>query len=265
MLARECARRQRAWGIRNPGFLAWGSTLAAALRRHRPHRRRRSTPATSRPTSRARFGVAREHGMALLALGGITGDAETLRAAVDVLRRLPGAARATPARSPRAGRPRAAARGAGARRALRRDRAGRAAPATRSSRPARRPRRAAAHRRRRADRRPGARRAARRRRARQPRDRRAAVRDREDGRGPPRRRLPQARDRLAQPARRGARMKGSDPSTFVLALQLASQCLGVSPLRSTSRASRSSHVSRRTTTRAAPSRAKTTGMRRVPL
>ena len=30
-LARECRRRQRAWGISNPGFLAWGSTLAAAL------------------------------------------------------------------------------------------------------------------------------------------------------------------------------------------------------------------------------------------
>ena len=36
-LARECARRQRAWGIRNPGFVAYGSTLAARAGRHRPH------------------------------------------------------------------------------------------------------------------------------------------------------------------------------------------------------------------------------------
>ena len=127
----------------------------------------------------------------------------TLRAAVDVLARLAGAARVRP-RAGRARRPRFAAR--------RRSSSPSAAARPRSPRTpatARRRRRAApprrAHRRRGADRRPGARRPARRGRARQPRDRRAAVRDREDRRGPPRRGLPQARDRLAQPARARAR------------------------------------------------------------
>src|SRR5205823_9418117 len=32
-LLRECSRRQRAWGIRNPGFLPWRSSLALALAR----------------------------------------------------------------------------------------------------------------------------------------------------------------------------------------------------------------------------------------
>ncbi len=83
-LARECARRQRAWGIRNPGFVAYGSTLAAALA---------ATGRTSEALDACdeqidlsrRFGVAREEGMALTALGTITGDAETLRVAVEVL------------------------------------------------------------------------------------------------------------------------------------------------------------------------------------
>ena len=83
-VARECARRQRSSGIRNPGVLAWGSTLATAL------------AATGR-TSEAldvcdeqiklagEFGAAREHGMGLLALGRITGEVETLESAVAVL------------------------------------------------------------------------------------------------------------------------------------------------------------------------------------
>ena len=52
-LLRECSRRQRAWGIRNPGFLNWRTSLALALARHRPRRPRRSTCATRRCTWRA--------------------------------------------------------------------------------------------------------------------------------------------------------------------------------------------------------------------
>jgi DNA-binding CsgD family transcriptional regulator len=84
VLARDCGRRQRAWGIRNPGFLAWGSTLAAAL--HATGRTEEALDACDEQADLARrFGVAREHGMALLALGRITGEPDTLRAAVDVL------------------------------------------------------------------------------------------------------------------------------------------------------------------------------------
>ena len=87
-LARECGRRQRAWGIRNPGFLPWGSTLAAAL--HATGRTTEALDVCDQQIDLARaFGVAREHGMGLLALGTITGDAGTLRAAVDVLRDSP--------------------------------------------------------------------------------------------------------------------------------------------------------------------------------
>ena len=88
-----------------PGFLAWRLDARRRARRDRPHRGGARRRATSRPTSRARFGVAREHGMALLALGRITGDAETLRAAAEVLGRLAGAARARP-RAGRASAPR---------------------------------------------------------------------------------------------------------------------------------------------------------------
>jgi DNA-binding CsgD family transcriptional regulator len=84
VLARECGRRQRAWGIRNPGFLAWRSTLAAAL--HATGRIEEALDVCDEQAELARrFGVAREHGMALLALARITGQPETLRAAVDVL------------------------------------------------------------------------------------------------------------------------------------------------------------------------------------
>jgi DNA-binding CsgD family transcriptional regulator len=84
LLARECGRRQRAWGIRNPGFLAWHSTLAAALAA--TGRTEEALDACDEQADLARrFGVAREHGMALLALGRITGDVDTLRAAVDAL------------------------------------------------------------------------------------------------------------------------------------------------------------------------------------
>jgi DNA-binding CsgD family transcriptional regulator len=84
VLARECARRQRAWGIRNPGFLAWGSTLAAALAA--TGRTEEALDSCDEQATRARrFGVPREHGMALLALGRITGEAATLREAVNVL------------------------------------------------------------------------------------------------------------------------------------------------------------------------------------
>jgi DNA-binding CsgD family transcriptional regulator len=88
VLARECGRRQRAWGIRNPGFLAWGSTLAAALAA--TGRAEEALDACDEQADLARrFGVPREHGMALLALGRITGDIDTLRAAVDVLAHSP--------------------------------------------------------------------------------------------------------------------------------------------------------------------------------
>jgi DNA-binding CsgD family transcriptional regulator len=83
-LARECGRRQRAWGIRNPGFLAWGSTLAAAA--FATGRVEEALDAADQQIDlAAEFGVAREHGMGLLAKGRITGDEGTLRAAADVL------------------------------------------------------------------------------------------------------------------------------------------------------------------------------------
>ena len=67
-LARECARRQRAWGFRNPGFVAFGSTLAAAA--HATGRTEEALDAADEQADWAeRFGVAREHGLALLALG----------------------------------------------------------------------------------------------------------------------------------------------------------------------------------------------------
>ncbi len=87
-LARECARRQRAWGIRNPGFVAYGSTLAAALAA--TGRTSEALDACDEQIDLARrFGAAREEGMALTALGRITGDPEPLRAAVTVLEHAP--------------------------------------------------------------------------------------------------------------------------------------------------------------------------------
>ena len=66
-LSRNCARRQRAWGIRNPGFLAWGSTLAAAA--YATGRTAEALDAADEQIEHAvAFGVAREHGMGLLAL-----------------------------------------------------------------------------------------------------------------------------------------------------------------------------------------------------
>jgi DNA-binding CsgD family transcriptional regulator len=84
-LARECARRQRAWGFRNPGFVAWGSTLALAA--HATGRTEEALDAVDEQADwAARFGVAREHGRALLARWRITGDTDTLERAVEVLR-----------------------------------------------------------------------------------------------------------------------------------------------------------------------------------
>ena len=83
-LARECARRQRAWGLRNPGFVAYGSTLAAAA--FATGRTEEALDAADEQADLAeRFGVAREHGMALLALSRITGDAATAARAAEVL------------------------------------------------------------------------------------------------------------------------------------------------------------------------------------
>lgn len=83
-LARETARRQRAWGIRNPGFVAWGSTLAAAA--HATGRDAEALDAADWQIDLATaFGIDREHGMALRALGRITGDRAALRRAAALL------------------------------------------------------------------------------------------------------------------------------------------------------------------------------------
>ncbi len=83
-LLRECSRRQRAWGIRNPGFLPWRSSLALALAR--TGRRAEALDLCDEEVDLARaFGVAREEGIALRALAEVTGDVEPLRAAVAVL------------------------------------------------------------------------------------------------------------------------------------------------------------------------------------
>ena len=83
-LARECARRQRAWGLRNPGFVAYGSTLAAAA--FATGRTAEALDAADEQADLAeRFGVAREHGMALLVLSRITGDDATAARAAEVL------------------------------------------------------------------------------------------------------------------------------------------------------------------------------------
>jgi DNA-binding CsgD family transcriptional regulator len=83
-LARECARRQRAWGFRDPGFVAWGSTLALAA--HATGRTEEALDAVDEQADWAeRFGVARELGLALHARARITGDRGELRRAVAVL------------------------------------------------------------------------------------------------------------------------------------------------------------------------------------
>ncbi|WP_028067083.1 AAA family ATPase [Solirubrobacter soli] len=80
-LARECARRQRAWGFKNPGFVAWGSTLALAA--HATGRTEEALDAVDEQADWAeRFGVAREHGRALLARARITGEGAERAAAV---------------------------------------------------------------------------------------------------------------------------------------------------------------------------------------
>jgi DNA-binding NarL/FixJ family response regulator len=88
---RECSRRQRAWGVRNPGVLPWRSSLALALAR--TGRRAEALELCDEEIDFARqFGVAREEGMALRALAEVTGGAETiplLRKAVAVLERSP--------------------------------------------------------------------------------------------------------------------------------------------------------------------------------
>jgi DNA-binding NarL/FixJ family response regulator len=87
-LARECGRRQRAWGLRNPGFLAWRTTLATALAA--TGRTGEALDLCDEQVALARaFGVAREEGMALLALGTITHDTATLHTAVATLQASP--------------------------------------------------------------------------------------------------------------------------------------------------------------------------------
>ena len=86
-LLRECSRRQRAWGLRNPGFLSWRSSLALALAR--TNRRTEALDLCDEEVHLARaFGVPREEGMGLRALAEVTGGAETvplLERAVEVL------------------------------------------------------------------------------------------------------------------------------------------------------------------------------------
>jgi DNA-binding CsgD family transcriptional regulator len=87
-LARETGRRQRAWGIRNPGFLPWGSTLAAAL--HATGRTTEAVDVCDQQIDLARaFEVPRELGMGLLTLATITGETATAREAEHVLRGSP--------------------------------------------------------------------------------------------------------------------------------------------------------------------------------
>jgi DNA-binding CsgD family transcriptional regulator len=86
-LLRECSRRQRAWGIRNPGFLPWRSSLALALAG--TNRRTEALDLCDEEVHLARaFGVPREEGMALRALAEVTGGAPAvplLEQAVEVL------------------------------------------------------------------------------------------------------------------------------------------------------------------------------------
>ena len=84
--AREAQRRQRAWGFKNPGFIACAHTLATAL--HASGRTSEALDACDEQVDRARaFGARREHGMALRTIGEITRSTETLEAAVDILGR----------------------------------------------------------------------------------------------------------------------------------------------------------------------------------
>ena len=195
-LARECGRRQRAWGIRNPGFLPWGSTLAAAL--HATGRTTEALDVCDQQIDLARaFGVAREHGMgaararhdhrrrehaarsrrvlrdsparleharALTALGG----REALREALELAERCGATALAARARDD------LVATGARPRRARLTDLTADRRSASRGWRPTASATAQIAE---------------------------APVGDREDRRGPPRRGLPQARHRLSQPAR----------------------------------------------------------------
>ncbi len=84
---RECGRRQRAWVIRNPGFLPWRTSLAAALAR--TGRTGEALDLCDEQADLARaFGVAREEGMALRLLGEL-GDRDAATRAVEVLRASP--------------------------------------------------------------------------------------------------------------------------------------------------------------------------------
>jgi DNA-binding CsgD family transcriptional regulator len=87
-LLRECSRRQRAWGIRNPGFLPWRSSLALALAQ--TGRRAEALDLCDEEVALARaFGVPREEGIALRTLAEVSGDTAPLRDAVAVLERSP--------------------------------------------------------------------------------------------------------------------------------------------------------------------------------
>ena len=134
-------RRQRAWGFRNPGFIAYGSTLAAGARRERPHVR---GARRLRRAGRPRAGVrrAREQGMALRTLGEITGDAATLEQAADVLEPLRRRGSSTPARWSRSAAREPLRAGARASPSAAARPRSPTRPATRSSRPAPSPRRA---------------------------------------------------------------------------------------------------------------------------
>jgi len=81
--AREADDRQRAWGFRSPGFIATGSTLAAAL--HASGRTSEALDVLDEQLQRAT--APRERGMAQRLLGEITGDRTQLEAAAQTLER----------------------------------------------------------------------------------------------------------------------------------------------------------------------------------
>jgi DNA-binding CsgD family transcriptional regulator len=84
---RECGRRLEAWGIENPGFVPWRATLGNALAALGEREEALELAGTEQEAAR-RFGVAREEGLALLAMARAQGgerEIELLREAARIL------------------------------------------------------------------------------------------------------------------------------------------------------------------------------------